>query len=75
MAQGVDGGTATGSLGFEISMQNYDKKKRPAKLGLIYAEDCSKLQSIAEKCVAKCRLFVPLIAMQLRGLGGQNLGC
>ena len=44
------------SLGLAIdlkTMQRYNKKKRPAKLGLIYAEDCSKLQSIAEKVQKK----------------------
>ena len=44
---------ASGALLNERRVQNYNKKKRPAKLGLIYAEDCSKLQSIAEKVQKK----------------------
>ena len=43
---------ATGSLVFEISMQRYNKKMRPAKLGLIYAVKCSKVQPIAALSVA-----------------------
>ena len=51
---------ATGSLVFEISMQRYNKKMRPAKLGLIYAVN---LQSIGiffrfHNAADNCRYFI-----------------
>ncbi len=57
---------ATGSLVFEISMQRYNKKMRPAKLGLIYAVKCSKVQPIAEKVQKKVQ---PIAALSVAFLG------
>ena len=50
------------SCGFRNPVQKYSKKKRPTKMGLIYAVKCSVMQKSAEKCSKKVQKSAVLFA-------------